>query len=92
MTSRFESEAIQPVTPIDCRMKVIDPLMSTGPSARVRIVKWVDSEIWLRASRRVLVGASVHLRMGSEIFIGEVRSCQPADTEHEIHVLVKEGF
>ena len=92
MLSHSNPEALEAPGAIDCRMKVIDPIMSTGPSARVQIVKWVDSEIWVRAQRTVLVGATVHLRMGTGIFVGEVRHCESRETEHEIHVLIKAGF
>jgi hypothetical protein len=73
-------------------MKVIDPLLSSGPSTRIQVLRWVDSEICGRAPRRVLVGATVHLRTSAGIFLGEVRHCEPTDTEHEIRVLVKESF
>ena len=93
MLGDFASEArTQTMGPVDGRMKVIDPLMSSGPSTRVQVLRWVDSEIWVRAPRRVLVGATVHLRTAAAIFVGEVRHCEPMDTEHEIRVLIKESF
>ncbi len=76
--------------PLDGRMKVIDPLQSTGPSTRVQVLRWVDSEIWIRSPRRVLVGATVHFRTAEAIFVGEVRHCEPTGTEHEILILIKE--
>jgi hypothetical protein len=82
-------EELQIRVPIEGRMKVINPLMSAGPSARVQIVKRVDSEVWIRSPRKVLVGATVHLRMGTEILVGEVRHCGPMDSEHDVDVVVK---
>jgi hypothetical protein len=82
-------EELQIRVPIDGRMKVINPLMSDGPSARVQFVKRVDTEVWVRAPRKVLVGATVHLRMGAEILVGEVQHCGPMDSEHEVDVVVK---
>jgi hypothetical protein len=62
MLSHSTSDArTQTLGPIDGRMKVIDPLLSIGPSTRIQVLRWVDSEIWVRAPRRVLVGATVQL-------------------------------
>jgi hypothetical protein len=83
---------VQPTGPIDGRMKVIDPLMSTGPSARVQVVRWTDSEVCVRVPRSVLVGAMVYLRTAKKTLVGEVRQCEPVDDENEIRVRVKEVY
>jgi hypothetical protein len=93
MPSHSTSEMRTPTLgPIDGRMKVINPLLSSGPSTAIQVLRSVESEIWIRAPRRVLIGATVHLRTAAGIFLGKVRHCEPTDTEHEIHVLIKERF
>jgi hypothetical protein len=80
----------QVTEPIDGRMKVIDPLRSSGPSVRVQVVQWSDSELCVRAPHRVSMGALVHLRTANRVLVGEVRDCTPTHTGHEIRVVVKE--
>jgi hypothetical protein len=75
---------------IEGRMKIIDPLMSTGPSARVEVVQWSDSEVCVRLPRQVFVGATIHLRTADKIFVGEVRDCHLVQSGHEIHIRVNE--
>jgi hypothetical protein len=71
-------------------MKVINPLTSTGPSARVEVVNWSDSEVCVRLPRQVFVGALIHLRAADKIFMGEVRQCHAMESGHEIHIRVNE--
>ena len=72
---------------IDGRMKVIDPLMSSGPSARVEVVQWSGSEVCVRLPRQVFVGATIHLRTADKIFVGEVRDCQAMESGPPFGVL-----
>jgi hypothetical protein len=71
-------------------MKIIDPLLTMGPSARVEVVNWSDSEVCVRLPRQVFVGAMVHLRTADTIFVGEVRHCHPTESGHEIQIQVRE--
>lgn len=73
-------------------MKIIDPLLTMGPSARVEVVNWSDSEVCVRLPRQVFVGAMIHLRTANKIFVGEVRDCQVLESGHEIHIQVRELF
>jgi hypothetical protein len=73
-------------------MKVIDPLLSTGPSARVEVVRWSDSEVCVRLPRQVFIGATIHLRTADRILVGEVRQCHAVELGHEIHIQVKEIY
>lgn len=77
---------------IEGRMKIIDPLLTMGPSARVEVVNWSDSEVCVRLPRQVFVGAMIHLRTANKIFVGEVRDCQVLESGHEIHIQVRELF
>jgi hypothetical protein len=71
-------------------MKIIDPLLTMGPSTRVEVVNWSDAEVCVRLPRQVFVGAMVHLRTADKIFVGEVRQAHPMEGGHEIHIQVKE--
>jgi hypothetical protein len=74
--------------PIEARMKVIHPLLSTGPSTPVRIIQCSYSHMSVRVPSGVFLGAMVHLRTSSRILVGEVRYSEPVDSEYEIHVRV----
>jgi hypothetical protein len=77
---------------VEGRMKVIDPLMSTGTSVRVAVLQRSGSEIRFRGPRALIVGASVHLRISQQIFIGEVEESRPIATEHEVRMRIKEAI
>ncbi len=77
---------------VEGRMKVIDPLMSTGPSVRVVVLQRSDSEIRFRGPRALIVGASVHLRISQLIFIGEVEESRSVGTEHEVRMRIREAL
>jgi len=83
------SEAIGP---IDARMKVIDPLISMGPSTPVRVIQWSESEVGIRVPGDVFVGAMIHLRMPDRMIFGEVRYCVPVREEFQIRVRVRDTF
>jgi hypothetical protein len=90
LTQSNSERRIQATGPIDGRMKVIDPLLSSGPSTPVQVVRWSDSEVCVRVARRVLVGATVHLRTADKTIIGEVRHGDLTNGENEIRILVKD--
>jgi hypothetical protein len=69
---------------IEGRIKIIDPLVTMGPSARVEVVNWSDSDVCVRLPRQVLVGTMVHMRTADKIFVGEVRHAHPLESGHEI--------
>ncbi len=90
LTQTNSDPPIRSTGSIEGRMKIIDPLLTMGPSARVEVVNWSDSEVCVRLPRQVLVGAMVHLRAADKIFIGEVRRANSLESGHEIHIQVKE--
>jgi PilZ domain len=90
MSTESNAELRAQTGAIEGRMKVIDPLRSSGPSTRVQVVQRSDSEIGVRATQPVSIGSLIHLRTANRVLVGEVRDCTPADTGHEIRVLVKE--
>lgn len=77
-------------TPVEGRMKVIHPLLSTDPAARVQVVEQSDDEVTFRAQLRVFTGELVQLRVANRIVTGEVSHCSPWEAEHEIRIRVKE--
>lgn len=81
---------VQATGPIDGRMKIIDPLACAGPSTRVSVLEWSDTELSIRVSGRIPTGALIHLRTANRIFVGEVRECTPLDGDQLIRVAVKE--
>jgi hypothetical protein len=90
MTQSNSAPRFQATGPIDGRMKIIDPLMSSGPSTPVQVVRWSDSEVCVRVPRRVLVGATVYLRTADKTIVGEVRHGDLMNGENEIRILVKD--
>jgi hypothetical protein len=90
LTQSSSDPLIRSTGSIEGRMKIIDPLLTMGPAARVEVVNWSDSEVCVRLPRQVLVGTMVHLRTADKIFVGEVRHAHALESGHEIHIRVKE--
>ena len=78
--------------PFNALLKVIDPLVSTGPSTRVQVIRESNTDVSVRVPRPVFVGAAVHLTMRNRILMGEVRECVATDIDHEIRLAVREVY
>jgi hypothetical protein len=76
----------------DARMKVINPLTSTGPSVRALVVNESASELIVRFPRAVFAGALVQVRTQGKIVFGEARRCTSKGSEYEIYIEKKELY
>ena len=83
---------VESIGPIEAHMKVIDPLLSTGPSTRVRVTERSDKKIAVRVPRNIFIGAMIHLRIGDSMVLGVVRECDAVGDEFLIYVAVREVF
>lgn len=83
----------KPRIPIDvhARMKSVNPLTSTGPSAIARIIEISRGGLKLRAGERFMIGASVQIVAERRIFTGKVRHCQSIDGDFHIGVQLAEA-
>lgn len=77
---------------IAARVRVLNPLLSTGPSALVHVENRSDGGLRLSAPRQILVGSLVQILMPGEILLGEVRSCLPIEDQYEIGIKITESF
>jgi hypothetical protein len=73
-------------------MKVIDPLTSTGPSVRSRVVSDSASLLIIRFPRIVFGGALVQIRMESKVLFGKARRCTANGGEYEIEIEKQEIY
>ena len=71
------------------RVKVLNPLTSTGPSMRAELLNSSDEGLQVRVPRSILVGSMVQVRTREGIAFGEVRSSAVSGEEFEIGVVVQ---
>jgi hypothetical protein len=72
-------------TNLPARLKVVDPLTSSGPSISVRV-------LGLKVPHCIYTGALVQVHLMDRVFFAEVRYCISVETEFQIGVRVKEIF
>ena len=77
------------VAPVPARVKVLNPVTSSGPSMHAQIISFSPGGFQVRVPRCILVGSAVQVRTRENVAFGEVRSSVPAGTEFEIGVQVQ---
>jgi len=77
---------------IAVRMKIINPIMSTGPASPARVRDHSAGGLKLLTSRPAMVGALVQVLMPGTILMGEVRHCSAAGAEFHLGVRIVESF
>ncbi len=77
------------VAVMPARVKVLNPLTSSGPSMHGELLGFSDAGLQVRVPRCVLVGSTVQVRTPGRVVFGEVRSSIPAGAQYEIEVLVQ---
>src|SRR5262249_5517031 len=75
---------------IEACLKCLNPLTSTGPSARIRIVELSYHGMKLRMTRELLLGGLVQIIVGNKVFMGKVRHTTRRATEFEIGIQLTE--
>ena len=71
------------------RVKILNPLTSTGPSMHAELLGSSDRGLQVRVPRCILVGSTVQVRTQKGIAFGEVRSSAQSGSDYEIGVLVQ---
>jgi hypothetical protein len=74
------------------RVKVLDPLISLGPSFQASLVDTSDKGLKLQVPRSILPGSVVQIRLQDRIVLGEVRYCNPSGSEFHIGLRLKEEW
>lgn len=74
------------------RAKVLDPLISLGPSFQASVVDTSATGLKLRVPRSILPGSVVQIRFQRQIVLGEVKYCNPFGTEFHIGLRLKEDW
>jgi hypothetical protein len=75
---------------IAARMKSINPLTSTGPSSRVRIIEISYHGMKLRVPREMLPGGLVQIIVGDKILMENVRHTRTAGADFEVGIRLTE--
>ncbi len=71
------------------RVKVLNPLTSTGPSMHAELLNFSEEGLQVRVPQSILIGSTVQVRTRDGIAFGEVRSSAPSGAEFEIGVVVE---
>ena len=89
-----EAGSVQGTETVDIavRMKVINPLMSTGPASSARVRERSTGGLKLLTSRPAMVGALVQVLMQGKVVMGEVRHCSSAGAEFQLGIRIVESF
>jgi hypothetical protein len=74
------------------RIKVLDPMVSLGPSFQGRVVNTSSKGLKVRTPRSILQGSVVQVRFQDRIVLGKVKYCSPAEDEFDIGVRLKEDW
>lgn len=74
---------------VPARVKVLNPLTSTGPSMHGELLNSSVDDLQVRVPKCVLVGSTVQVRTTAGIAFGEVRSSVASGAEFEIGVAVQ---
>jgi hypothetical protein len=77
--------------PGPARLKVVDPLMTMGPSSQAEIVNASSYALQIRCSRRILPGSKVQVRTSARIMFGEVLISSERDGKFDIIVEIQPG-
>jgi hypothetical protein len=93
-TWRVDERRKEPREPVDiaARLKVINPLMSSGPASPARVRDRSAGGLKVLTSHPALVGALVQVMMNGKFVLGEVRHCSPAGAEFHLGVRIVESF
>ena len=75
---------------IPARLKCLNPLISTGPSASVRIIEVSYHGMKLRVGRELLVGGLVQIIVSNKILMGKVRHVKSVESEFEVGIHLTE--
>jgi hypothetical protein len=71
-------------------MKSINPLTSTGPSSRVRIVEISYQGMKIRVHREMLPGGLVQIIVGDQVVMGTVRHARRCGSDFEVGIRLTE--
>jgi hypothetical protein len=78
--------AQDPSQAIPARVKVIDPLLTLGPSSPARVLRVWDTGLSLKVHCAIFRGSLIQVRTRDKILFGRVEFCLPSGTEFEISV------
>jgi hypothetical protein len=75
---------------IPVRVKVVDPLLTTGPSSPACLLRAWDTGMTLKVHCAIFRGSLVQVRTNDKILLGRARLCLPSGTEFEVSIEIVE--
>lgn len=75
--------------PAAARVKILHPMITTGPSMHAEILAFSESWMQVRVPNLIVVGATVQIRSGHRVAFGSVRSSVSTGPDYEIEVAVE---
>jgi hypothetical protein len=76
-------------TPAAARVKILQPMITTGPSMHAEILSLDEHTIRVRVPRLIVIGYTVQVRSGQRVAFGSVRAAVQVGAEYEIEVDVE---
>lgn len=88
-----EERRKQPRVPMDvpARLKCLNPLTSTGPSIKARVVEISRSGMKIRANREFHTGGVVQVIVKDTFYLGTVRHCRRVEDGFETGLILTES-
>jgi hypothetical protein len=77
---------LQSDAPMAARVKVLDPLMTMGPSSPAFVLKTWDTGLRIKVRTAILRGSLVQVRVEDKLAFGRVQLCLPAGQEFEVSI------
>jgi anti-sigma factor RsiW len=79
-------------TEFETRLKVLNPISSTGASVKASVIGVSTKGVKLRVETAVMVGAMVQIRLKESLALAEVRYCNEAGDEFHVGLRLLESF
>lgn len=77
-------------TPAPARIKVLNPMLTTGPSSDAEIIGFSDDRLKVRVTTLIMVGSMVQIRSGERIAFAKVIATSLTGPDFEIEIDVKQ--
>jgi hypothetical protein len=88
--ARKSGLAQDPSKTISARVKVVNPLLTMGPSSPAHVLRTWDTGLRLKVHCAIFRGSLIQVRTNDKIVLARVQLCLPSGTEFEISAEIVE--
>jgi hypothetical protein len=75
--------------PAPVRVKLIDPVVSSGPSAAAELLELSDTHMSVRLGKAIVVGAMLQIRNGTRLARGRAVECAAAPPGYAVRLKIE---